>query len=116
MGYCFWIVAYLIGSLYVLWLFYLAAMSITRAYEGKTLSKPALWLGVPVMVVAVLIDVLVNVFVMTILFLELPRQWLVTQRLSKWCCTERPSWRKTVAKWVCANFLDTFDPSGLHCK
>lgn len=116
MIYCSWMVLYFVVPLYALWLFYLAAMSIMRAYNAKTLSKQALWLGTPVMFVAVLIDVLVNVFVMTILFWELPRQWLVTQRLSKWCCTGGTSWRKTVAKWVCVNFLDTFDPSGMHCK
>lgn len=114
--YCVWTVLYFVAPLYALWLFYLAAMSIMRAYEANTLLKPALWMGAPVMFLAVLIDVLCNIFVMTILFLELPRQWLVTQRLSKWCCTEEPSWRKTVAKWVCVNLLDTFDPSGLHCK
>jgi hypothetical protein len=116
MNYVGWMVLYFVGSLYVLWLFYLAGCALIRAKDNHTISLPAFVLGYPVIGLLALVDVLVNIFVMTILFLELPRQWLVTQRLSMWCCTEQDSWRKTVARWVCVKLLDTFDPSGVHCE
>jgi len=37
------------GSMYVLWVFYLAVMNLKRARDAGTLTKPALVLGMPVL-------------------------------------------------------------------
>ena len=101
-------------SLYGLWVFYLAVMSLQRALQNGTLSQPAKVLGTPVLVIGLILDALCNIVIMTILLLEFPQEWLVTKRLSRHI--KKPGWRCQVAYWICSNLLDTFDPSGKHCK
>ncbi len=101
-------------SLYLLWLFFLASMVLIAAHKKGTLSKPAFILGVPVIGLGLLIDVAVNVLLSAVFF-ELPKEWTVSKRLSRYKA-EASGWRYKVAKFVCENFLDTFDPSGCHCK
>ena len=99
---------------YALWLFYLAVMNLQRAYENKTLSKLALILGIPILLIGYLLDIIVNIFVMTVLFLELPKEWLVTSRLQRHI-RSRSGFRSKLAYFICHYLLDTFDPSGRHC-
>lgn len=101
--------------IYVLWIFYLAVMALKRARDEKVLSTPALILGTPVLWIGLALDVLANVLVMTILLLEFPKEALVTSRLKRHILTGT-GWRYTFSKWFCENLLDTFDPSGCHCK
>lgn len=101
---------------YLLWLFYLAVMALERARDGGTLSKTALVLGIPILCIGYFLDFSANVMVCTPLFLELPKEALVTQRLRRHISEESDSWRKKLAAWLCTNLLDTFDPSGCHCK
>lgn len=119
MNYIFELFLYWFIPLYVLWIFYLAVMPLLRAYTTKTISLPAKILGIPIMVTMLTIDAIVNIVVMTVMMLELPREWLVTQRLTRWCCVEVGgdyTWRHKIARWICVQLLDTFDPSGRHCK
>lgn len=99
---------------WVLWIFYLAVMNLKRAQDAGTMTKTAYVLGYPVLFIGLAIDILVNVFVVTFLLLELPRETLVTSRLARHIKGE-DSWRKSVAKFICSNLLDSFDPSGKHC-
>lgn len=101
-------------SLYLLWLFYLALTNLERAKRAGTLSKTAYGLGLPLLAIGVLIDVFCNVVVMTLLFLELPQEPTVTQRLTRH--SDDPGWRGKASRFICQNLLDTFDPSGCHCK
>lgn len=102
------------ASLYVLWVFYLAVMNLKRAKDAGTLRPVARYLGAPVLLLGVLVDFLVNVVVFTVLLLELPRETLVTSRLKRHMAHGH-GWRSRVARWFCAELLDTFDPSGCHC-
>lgn len=104
-----------IGSAYALWLWYLAVMSLMRARDAGKLSRPAYILGLPILWSGLVIDVLVNVFVASILFFEPPRELLVTSRLKR-LIHRRGGWRGRLAHWVCAKLLDQFDPSGHHCR
>lgn len=104
----------MLAGLYGLWVFYLAVMNLKRAKDAGTLRPVARVLGYPVLVVGLLIDLAVNVAVFTVLLLELPREALVTSRLKRHIAARR-GWRYQVARWVCAELLDTFDPSGAHC-
>ena len=81
-----YIFLYVVGSLlltYVLWIFYLAVMSLSHAKRDGTLTKTAKALGMPILFLGLFIDLLVNIFVMTFLLLELPREMTVTARLKR---------------------------------
>jgi hypothetical protein len=113
-------------SLYTLWLFYLAVMTLLRARAAGTLTPVAYRLALPMVALGITIDVLVNIFVMTALMLELPKwrrnpaarfgvevEWTVTARLSRHI-HDGAGWRQAIALWMGANLLDQFDPSGKH--
>ena len=100
------------AAFYQLWFFYLAIMNLRR--NKDTLTKPAMILGFPLLYSGYLIDFLVNVILMTILFLELPQELLVTARLTRHV-KDDSGYRKTVSMWICKNLLNQFDPSGCHC-
>lgn len=104
----------LLTSPYLLWLFFLAVMNLQRARDSGTLSRPAFYLGMPLLYLGLVIDFLVNTFVATIVFLEVPKEVTLTARLSRHISGS--GYRKRLAKWVCTNLLDAFDPSGCHCK
>ena len=101
-----------LGSPYALWIFYLAVMNLKRAKDAGLLSTTAKVLGYPVLIVGYLLDCFVNLTVMTILLLEIPRETTVTARLSRHNETST-GWRKAVALWA-EPLLDPYDPSGNH--
>jgi hypothetical protein len=104
----------LILSVWFLWIFYLAVMALKRARDNQQLTLASKILGYPVLFIGYVLDTFVNVFVISFIFLEIPKETLVTTRLQRWCCST-PSWRQRLAKWLCENLLDQFDPSGKHC-
>lgn len=107
--------AYSLGAaLYLLWLFYLAVMALKRAKIAGRLSRPALLLALPVLAVALAIDVMVNAVLVTLVMLERPREWTVSDRLTRHVHAGH-GWRQAAARWVCVHLLDAFDPSGSHC-
>jgi uncharacterized membrane protein YhaH (DUF805 family) len=71
-----------LAATYLLWIFYLAVMALKRARDAGQLSPLAFALGVLVLKVGLVLDVLVNVLVMTVVLVEPPREWLVTTRLA----------------------------------
>ncbi len=103
------------GDVYALWVFYLAVMALMRARDAGTLSRPALVLGYPILALGYLLDFLVNFFILTWILLEVPRELVVTARLSRHR-TNGPGWRYNVCTWICSNLLDAFDPGGCHCS
>lgn len=105
---------YLIGSIYLLWFFYLAVMSLARAKENGTLSRPALFLGFPIFLIGYALDIAVNLVVMSLIFLELPREWTVTGRVKRHIY-HGSGWREALAAWFCHHLLNAFDPDGRHC-
>lgn len=106
---------YSVLALYALWLFYLAVMSLYRAKLNNQLSKVALRLGYPILIIGLLLDFVVNVVVASVVFLDLPREFTVSEKMSR-LIKSNSKWRKTGACWFCEKFLDVFDPSGKHCK
>lgn len=93
---------------YVLWIFFLAVMSLKKAYEAETLSKPLIALGFPILLIGFYIDFLVNLFFMTIIMLELPKEFTVSERLKR-----HRQWSYGYRKKVADAFvpiLNTFDP------
>lgn len=102
------------AGMYLLWLLYLAVMSLFRAKKENKLTKPAYLLALPILYAGYLTDFLVNVIICTVLFLEPPKELLVTARVSRHK-KEGHGYRKFIATWICVNLLDGFDPKGCHC-
>lgn len=101
-----------LGATYLLWVFYLAVMNLKRAKDAGMLTRTTAVLGYPVLLVGWILDAFVNVFVLTVLMLELPRELLVTTRLKRHNRYGR-GWRKSFARWF-EPLLDPYDPSGDH--
>ena len=101
-----------LGSFYVLWVLYLAVMNLKRVKDAGLLSPLALVLGYPVFIFGYLLDILVNVFLMTFILLEMPKELTVTARLKRHK-QQSTGWRLSIAKWF-EPLLDPFDPSGDH--
>lgn len=100
------------GLIYVLWIFYLAVMNLDRVKREGKLVKMAYAFGMPVLIIGLFLDLLVNVFVMTLLLAEIPRETTVTARLKRHN-KQSTGWRKSVAVWF-EPLLDPFDPKGDH--
>lgn len=106
------VVAWSLGGMYALWVFYLAVMNLARAKRNGLLNKTALVLGTPLLVVGYLVDFLMNVTVMTVVLLEWPQETTVTARLKRHN-KESTGWRLAIVKWF-EPILDPYDPSGDH--
>lgn len=100
------------ASVYVLWVFYLAVMSLKHARDAGRLSKTAAALGYPVLLCGWVLDFVVNALVMTVMFLELPKEMTVTARLKRHN-RHGSGWRQRLAKWF-EPLLDPFDPDLDH--
>lgn len=109
------VIALGLASFAVLWVLYLAVMNLQRARDTGTLSPAARFLGMALLYIGLVVDFLVNVGPVSVLFLELPRECLVTQRLTRHA-NVADGWRKHLALWFAKNLLDPFDPSGQHVR
>ena len=99
-------------STYALWVFYIAVMGLKRVRDAGQLSKWATRFGYPVLFIGIVLDVIVNWFVVTLLLLEFPKELLVTSRFKRHN-RESKGWRLAVVKFF-EPLLDPFDPSGNH--
>lgn len=107
-----WTVLVTAGAFYLLWVLFLAAMNLAKARDAGRLSKTAIILGMPVIVVGYLLDFALNVTVMTIVLLELPQEITVSERLARHNKTST-GWRLSIVRWF-EPLLDPYDPSGDH--
>jgi hypothetical protein len=96
---------------WVTWLLYVAVMHLRSRYDD--MPRASRVLAYPVLVVGVLCDVALNVAVGTLLFLDMPREFLLTARLKRYQSAPG-TWRAKAARWVCKNLLNPFDDGG-HC-
>ncbi|ASJ79182.1 hypothetical protein P26059A_0030 [Curvibacter phage P26059A] len=105
-------------ALYLVIFFYLyvLVMGIYRVHLQDRLKGFLFVLCVPAVVVGLLFDVFANLFIATFVFWQLPREWLVTTRLTKIKSNPLEHWkRRYIAQYVCEHILDVFDPNGDHC-
>jgi hypothetical protein len=91
--------------------------------EGKLTFKNtpfAFALGYAHLFIGLVLDVLVNWVFCTIAGLEFPKEFLTTSRWIRWFDLPQTTllnrWRKGVANWFSAHFLDDVDPDGNHIK
>lgn len=100
---------------YALWDRFVLIMGLYRAHLNKRLNGLNKVLAAPNVVIGFVLDVVVNITWATLVFRELPEEWLVTTRLQRWVNDTRHSWRRVRARWWCENVLDPLDPTGKHC-
>jgi len=98
-------------SILILWILYLATMNLKRANDRQELTGIVRFLAYVIKYTGLAFDAYCNLVWMTILFLEIPREWLVTDRVSR-----KKKEGNRVAIWMCEQLLDPFDPSGCHCR
>lgn len=96
---------------YLLWVLFLAVMALQ--WKWHELPTAIRVLAIPAVLAAVILDVLFNVTIGSVLFLEPPFQWTFSQRVGAYKMAD--SWRKPIAVWICANLLDPFEIGG-HCR
>jgi hypothetical protein len=97
---------------YALYVWYAAVMNIKRVRDAGKLTTLGKVFGYPTLVIGLVLDLLVNWFVMTIILLEVPRELTVTSRLKRHH-KESTGWRLAVVKFF-EPVLDPLDPSGDH--
>ncbi len=102
-------------SFYLLFVFYLAVMNIKGVNDSTPLTGVTRIAGLSVLYPGLFLDALVNLVVLTVVFVELPREYLVTSRLSRHI-KDTDGWRKKLSVFICSKLLDKFDPRGCHCK
>jgi hypothetical protein len=99
-------------SLIALYLDYVSVMSFKRVKEKDLLTPIAKTLGGAVLIRGYMLDAYVNVFLMTLILLELPQELTVTSRLKRHNLLPG-TWGYRVAQWA-APELDPYDPTGKH--
>ena len=109
-------IALYVSAAYVLalatWVFYLAAMNLVE--HRKALGPVAKLNGYVIIAIGLAFDLVLNIVVATVVFLDPPRELLLTTRLKRY--RSGSGWRSRVAAWVCKRLLDQFDPNGEgHC-
>jgi hypothetical protein len=97
---------------YALYVWYAAVMNIKRVRDMGKLTILGKVFGYPTLVIGLILDLLVNWFVMSIILLEIPRELTVTSRLKRHH-KESTGYRLAVVKFF-EPVLDPLDPSGDH--
>jgi hypothetical protein len=92
------------------WIFFLAIMDVKKARDAGRLTRAAKLIAYPILGIGYVLDFSFNV-TSSVLFLELPREWLFTARVSRHI--QNSGWRSTLARWFCENLLNPFDEN--HC-
>lgn len=108
---------FIVGFAASLWVLYLAycTLNVSRR-SGKFAMTP--WpvraLSYAILAVAVVGDVVFNITIGTLSFLELPSMKRIT--FTKRCAFHMRDvgWRGAIARWVCSSWLNPFEEN--HCK
>lgn len=104
-------------STFALWVQYLAVMRLQEVRDAGKLPDEAMPFAKTVLYVGLLWDCFYNLTWASIIFLDLPRELLVTQRLERYRYSDGVApWRIRLTEWFSRVLLDPFDPSGLHVK
>jgi len=95
----------------VTWLFYLAIMHLRMVrHDLHPVAKANAYV---LLAIGLVLDFITNVVVGSVLFLDPPREWLLTDRLQRYKNLDRESWRGKTAYWLCEHLLNQFDEG--HC-
>ena len=104
----------MLAYLYAFWCAYVLVMGIYRAHLADRLVGLNKVMALPVVAVAYAMDVAANWIIAPLVFLDWPREALVTSRLIRYKRDDL-GWRGRLAGFICERLLDVFDPTGDHC-
>jgi hypothetical protein len=99
---------------WLLWLFYLATMSLWRVELSGKQTDVAQRFAAPLLAIGKVLGLSVNTLVMTVVLLELPREMAVSTRLARHLHKPDADYRTRVAEWFAWHLLDAYDPRGYH--
>lgn len=99
---------------YSVWVLYLALMNLKGARDNGKLGPVAYACGIPILCVGYVLDFVMNIFVMSLILMELPRETLVTSRVQRLIRDE--GFRGKVCRYIAIHFLNAFDPRGYHVR
>lgn len=102
-----------VGLTFLLWFYYVMVMGMQAARDAGRIPSDMVRLCWIVAYVGLVYDVLYNVTIGTVFFLDLPREGTLTYRLIRY--KKEGGWRGRLAEYICAKMLDPFAPSGCHC-
>lgn len=109
-------IALTLAALWAFWLLYVFTMGLYRAFLSGRLRGLPLVMAAPVVALAAVVDLLMQLTIFTLVFLDPPRHWLVTYRLRHYMAHLPPAhWRRRWADRLCHHLLDPYDPTGSHC-
>ena len=106
-----------LSSFLFLWVFYglyVLVMGVYRAHLSGNLKWYHYCLLGPWVAVGFSVDVVCNITLAAITFWEIPKEWLVTTRLTRYRAKGTPE-QQSIAAFICEDLLDLFDPTGDHC-
>jgi len=94
------------------WIYYLAAMKLIKhRHQLHPIAKIHGWIFV--IIPGLIYDAFLNIIIATVVFLDPPKELLLTARLKRY--KNGTGWRKRWALWICEHLLDQFDEGG-HCR
>jgi len=96
------------GLIAISFLLYVAVMKLQELKDLGKLTWKHWTIGIPVLIVGIILDVILNVIVGSLLFKELPREFLFTARLDR-----QGRNGSKIAQWICRFILNPFDEG--HC-
>ena len=108
------LLTFVLVTLWALWVLYIAMMNIKRVEATQPLPIRVRLLVYPTIAVFEIVEIVANVIVCTILFLDWPREHRVSDRLRRY--SRQPNtagWRLQIVKFL-KPMLDPFDPAGPH--
>jgi hypothetical protein len=103
----------LIVDIYLFFIIYVASMNMIRAHKENKLNGYLWALCLPFVGFAWLYDLLHNMIHASLIFIELPKQLLVTDRIKQHI--NDSDYRGELSRFLCEKILSPFDYSGNHC-
>lgn len=94
---------------------YCAILKLKDMRDDGRLNLPIKILAYPTIVPMYVIYVGLNVFVASVIFLDIPREVAFTKRCERYL-RGKDGWRKKQAAWWCRRVLDPVERGGVHCK
>jgi hypothetical protein len=107
-------VLFMLWILWSLWILYVAMMNIKRVAAEQHMPLRVKLLVYPTMAMFEVVELVANLVVCTIIFLDWPRERHVSDRLRRyWRNPQRWGWRMHIVRFL-KPMLDPFDPAGPH--